>query len=249
MFFNQRTDDVINRSDIVVCDWDGCIQDITILWSLNIIRNPDIFKDYLNIEKFIDSNGEPNILAIKDTMFAREKYEILDSFLDPNKKELTKQVKDDFYKLYTDDENFYRNSPFLNMIKVINTISNQDICKKIVFLSHYITQPEATRKKEIFDGLFSESKMEFVGIQGGPNHKNNKSTWLNDNLPEWTLFIDDSPRVLLDILNNCDCKNKNILYPRYGYNKDFEETNDELIVKSEVEIYSYIPKIYSKIIH
>lgn len=226
------------RPTVGIIDWDACIQDISIPWYRNALLNKDVFDPYLNL------NEDYSIDQMKDLLFNRSEYEIMHCLLKEgiNKGDIPKEVIDDFYRLYTDDPDFYIKCPLLSGYRIVKSLLMQESnTRSITFLSHYINKAEAKKKLERFNRIFKpfHKNTKFVGIPGSTK----KSQWINEHLPNWNLIMDDAPHVLLDILNNCDCKNRTIIYPIYGYNKSFEKSNNDLIAKSEVELASFKPSI------
>lgn len=237
MFINQTTEEVVLRSVVAVFDWDGVIQDITIPWYRNALLNKDLFGYYLDLDENI------SIEELQKKIFGRESYELINCLIQKNmtRAQVPKDIVSEFYKLYTDDPNFYKKCPILNGFTIAKSMLEQDNhVRSVTFLTHYINEEEGEKKRERFERFFSDfSNAKFVAIPSGQS----KARWINENVPNWTLIVDDAPHVLLDIITNCDCKNRTVLYPRYGYNKTFEANNNTLLSSSEVEIATYNPKL------
>lgn len=231
MFDTKDMKTMIERQETIVCDWDGVIQSMDIVWAMLISQNREHFKGVFDEEKMYDPNSEePYIKKIVD----RDEY-YLDKWMKLPDAELKQEMFDKFLDLYVNNEKFYEWCQFTPLAEGLAILVNQKFCNKIVFLSHTFSQfPDAQdeRKRKAFESykekfLVSNDKMELVMIPSDIK----KHDWIKENCPEYTCFIDDRFDIIEGVIDNTDSELKTFLMPIYGYNAKLLEGNLDFIKK------------------
>lgn len=217
MIVNQSLDEVIQRPEIIVSDWDGVIQFIDRAWVWGVAQRQHIFEEYYDLTKL--RFGQQNFI---EELVGRKEY-YLDKWLlkDPTKP-VPAEIQKEFMSIYLDDPNFYNNCNFLGMANHLITMAHQEFCKEIIFLTHVPTaEGKDERKERIFEEYFaSESnKFRLVTIP----HDKPKWEWIKENQPDYTCFIDDRFDIIKDVVMNTDSNKKTYLMPFLGYNEHFQE--------------------------
>lgn len=246
MFDTKQMDEMISRNEIIVCDWDGVIQNIDIVWALLISQNNERFSDYFDAEKLFRQSADiPYIKQIVD----RDEY-YLNKWMLKEGKELPQDVFNDFLDLYVNNDKFYEYCPYTPLAEGLAILVNQKFCSKVIFLSHSVSSFENgydKRKDVAFEEyktkyLVSSDKMELHMIP----ETMSKHEWIKQNCPEYTCFIDDRFDIIEGVIDNTDSDLKTYLMPVYGYNKKCIEGNKEFFqkVNSKKSRFALINNVY-----
>jgi len=206
-----------NREEVIVVDWDEIIQSLSIQWIINLLVNYKHFSNYIDIKQL--RKLFPDIENIAAFAFNRKYYNVESNLGLYSKfgtdQEALKKFKDKFMKIYLDDEYFYEKAPFLATARYLFNAVKGGRIKEIHFLTHNIKEND-TRKEQIFDKYFKQNhKFKFNAL----HITIPKSKFINENIPNWTTFIDDSIENLKDVFYNTENNiQKAFIKPLYGYN-------------------------------
>jgi len=216
------------QKEIVICDYDGVIQGIDILWTRKILEKKELFGKYFDFSKISDKDGNIKLNKILD----RTDYYI-DKYLLKEGKILPEKIHKKFIDLYMSDKDFYRKCPFLTMARALKILSYQDTISEIHFLSSYPAGYEPdSRKSDIINELYDTEKIHVHLIDSSIK----KSDYINKNIPDYTCFIDDRPDIIKDVIENTKSTNKSFIMPYYKYNEDFIKDKEYLTEKYEQKV-------------
>ena len=237
MFINETSESVNNQKIVAAIDYDGIIQEICFPWIENILENTDYFKDYIDFSKLDD------IEKILNIVFNRTKYLLYNSIRLENAPKPSEQFMKDFNSLYRDDPELYLKAPYLSGLQLIWPLIKQRNTENITILSHCDNENTFNQKKEKVEKLFNGNEIvNFVGLSSNIS----KADWLNSNLPNWNLFIDDYPKNIKEVLDKCNCTHKTILIPKYGYlTNNIKNLIEETALIKNAEIGYYQPQFIS----
>ena len=205
----------LTRNEFIICDWDSVIQDIDLKWTAKIIDNEEIFAPYFDYSRLKNEKGEWD-LALS---WKRPTYYFNDWLKRDDIDELPKDILKKFISLYIDDPLYYLDCEFLIMAETLRKLSYEKFVDKIVFLSSapkdYETDP---RKLIMMERFFKDNlgKFSLNVIHGNIP----KSKFINENYPNYTVFIDDRSDIIRDVINNTDSANKQFIFPCCGYNME-----------------------------
>jgi hypothetical protein len=224
MLLNNTFTDIIKRDEYIICDYDGVIQQLDVLWVKKAVEHKELFKDYF----------DPNKLANITDVLDRDTYYINTWLLKDRNKPLPPDLLEEFINLYINDVTFYRYCPFLIMAKALRELLSLKFVKKVVFLSHLPEGKEtADIRKDIQVQKFFGANNNKVSINVIPSSMN-KSEFINTYHPNYTAFIDDRSDIIRDVIDNTKSDMKTFLMPIYNYN--IELRNDK----------EYLTKCYDK---
>lgn len=205
----------VMRDEIIVCDWDGVIQDIDFYWMKKLTQEREKYEPYFDFSKLMNEEGQYDFATAWD----REIYYMNKWLQKSDVKKVPKEITDDFVKMYIDDMSFYMYCPFLVMADSLLNISDQKFIKHIYFLSSAPSGYDVDPRKMIMMNKFfgkNNSKVSLVIINGNTP----KSEYINKHLSNYTVFIDDRSDVIRDVIANTDSNNKQFIMPLTGYNKE-----------------------------
>lgn len=238
MIVNKSLNELMNKKEIIVCDYDGVIQSLEARWMENLLE-PEIkalFNDYFDFKK-LGSTVEDMI----HNLFKRETYYI-DVWLTKEGLVLPQELKRKFSDIYMHDMMFYKKSPFLTMYEGLQSILDLNFVEKIIFLSS--TPDERTtdiRKYNMVKNKFHSNKVDLVIIPGYLK----KHEWIIENCPNYTTFIDDRADIVKGVIENTNIQGKTFILPEYGYNRCIKEDKELLLKVEQAEsvISMYVNKI------
>lgn len=231
MLINTKdTNEILTRSEIIICDWDNVIQNIDIPWLVGVYQNKELFKDYFDEEKMD--------VTQKDYLFkvlGRKDYYLDQWLLKDKEKQLPQHLKELFMDIYIKDEDFYNKCKFTELSKTLSIMVHQNFCSELVFLSHAPSgmNGEDKRKEKIFEkykemyGLEDNNKVRLVIIDEGTK----KHDWVKENCPNFTTAIDDRVDIIKGYISETDITKGVFIMPRLGYNSPIDDhlTNQEKI--------------------
>lgn len=201
-----------NQAEIIVCDWDGCIQ----LFYDGCVKNFRQIADKYPIDMTFFTC--PNALI---NLITRPIYDMAYHYKDEEKRKIFSAALEEAY--FT-REDFYEDSMFLPLSKGLLQLAENSSCKKIIFLSHTdLKHPQINESKlKAYDSYIRNSsninKFEMQLL----NLNESKGQWIKENVPNFTTFIDDRADIILDTIKLIEQPNKTYLIPAYGYNSDSE---------------------------
>ena len=211
-----------NRKEIIVSDWDGVIQDIDFYWMTKLIREYDKYAPYFDFTK-IQKDG----VWATEKVWDRDTY-YMNTWLAKEGVEIPTEIVEDFVKMYIDDDSFYFHCPFMIMAETIRNIVAEPFIEHVYFLSsapkNYAIDP---RKSIMLEKFFGKSKKISLEILHGNTPK---STWINEHVPEYTLFIDDRSDIVRDVIDHTNSDNKQYILPCYRHNTELG--NDLAYIKA-----------------
>jgi len=228
MITGEQMIENVKRDEIIACDWDGVIQDIDTHWLEKVIDNRKFFEPYFDFSKITNDKGVIDTSLI----LKRDKYYI-NAWLAKDNVEVPNEVVDAFIKLYMDDVLFYEECPALNMVNMLKGLIDQKVVKKVHFISSapdgFDTDPRKIKKMhDLFEGYLDNMTLDIIG-----GHEK-KSDFINKNIPEYTVFIDDRSDNVRDVIDNTDSSNKQFILPLYPYNVELGKDRE------------YLKKLYNK---
>jgi hypothetical protein len=219
-------DSIIKRNEVVIMDWDGVIQFIDKAWLAGVKVLEEEFKPYFNMDKL--RFGEKGFV---NDIVHRKEYYLNEWLMKDKKQELPKEVFETFMQIYTQDVLFYERCTFLGAAQTAISLSMQDFCQEIIFLSHVPYVDGIDPRKEILFKRYFGSYSDKFKLQTIHSSKP-KWEWIAENRPDYTCVFDDRFDILLDIIKNTDSEKKTFMMPYLGYNKYFE-TDKELLLLFE----------------
>lgn len=238
---------LVERPEIIVSDWDGVVQNIDTVWALLVNKNRELFKDYFDASKFYNKCNKESyveMLVNRDTYYIN-RWMMKDG-VEPNK-----ELDNLFMRLYTESEDFYEHCPFTPLAEGLAMLCNQNFCQKIIFLSHVpkdLNNGHDERKVKAFNSFIerfniSNDKVELVMIPSDMK----KSTWIAENVPNYTCFIDDRHDIIEDVIDNTDSKFITVFMPAFGYSMYPLVGNTEFMdkVRENKIKFHYIQKVYN----
>lgn len=241
MLNTDQSRQIIEREEIVICDWDNVIQNIDIPWLVRVYQDREIFKDYFDEEK-MNVTKKDYLLDV----LGRKEYYLNDWLLKDPEKKLPSELFDKFMSYYIDDEDFYNKCAFTNLSEVVALMSEQKFCKKIVFLSHAPSQMNGVdkRKEKIFEKYkeingIEHDKMELVVIDSSIK----KHDWVKQHYPNFTTAIDDRMDIIRGYINNTGICRGIFILPRLGYNAPldrFIEDDDKILDFARSNVIQYM---------
>lgn len=181
-------------------------------------HNPELYNE------LYFKNLNTNVVSIKYdfNINNRDEYNML-SVINSDVDLIHKEIKDIFYSVYYDDKYFYDDLPPSKYFQAILNISNihPDFIDQINIITHCgenVNAPCNISKKKWLGKHFKllneniEKYFHFLTIDQC------KGEYIAKNIPNFTSFVDDSLKNVLDVLNAADVKHREILIPLYGYN-------------------------------
>jgi hypothetical protein len=235
MFNVEEIRELIDRPEVIICDWDGVIQNIDVVWMYLVEKNKEHFEDYFDMEKsYHEETNKPHVFNITK----RSEY-YLNRWLKKEGIDVNQDLDNLFMRLYLECEDFYELCDFTPLSDGLALLLNQNFCKKVIFLSHVpenLYEGQDPRKRKAFEKYLAKyeltnEKAELVMI---PSHLK-KHDWIKENCPDYTCFIDDRYDIIKGVIENTDCKYKNFLMPVFGYNTKQVQDDKDYIIKSRQE--------------
>jgi hypothetical protein len=196
------------KDEIIICDWDGVLQNTEFIWAKNMLERKEIFEDVFNFSLF----SENLFKAVEE----RNEY-YLDKWLAEGRS-IPTYIYERFLNCYLEDEMMYEKCPLTNMAQQLYLLSKQKFCKKIIILSHCITNQPDLRKVYKMKDIFPDNnpKINLVCISSGVK----KEEWIKENCPDFTCFIDDRLDIACNLIDIYEGNNEpTILIPKYGFNQ------------------------------
>ena len=208
---------------VIVTDMDETLVNITPKWFSIILDN--IEDHYDLIRPFSPLQLEtlkkyPLIISFRPDYMLSEYFEIIDGI---DKDEARKELNERFLK-YLEDENFYDDlEPTLFAKSMDVAAILPDKLEKIIVLTHSYNEVTDIAKKKFMEKNFNNPKFEMVTLRLGES----KIDYLNS--IAWGTFIDDSYKVIDEVLHNDVAMGHEIIVPGFAYNADYFNTNREHI--------------------
>lgn len=184
--------------------------------------NPTLFEEIFSVHP-----NNSSIISIKETfnIFNRQNYDLL-SVLNEDVNDIPAEIKNIFLDVYFNDSKFYDDLPPSNYLKSLHTVSNMypNFINEINVITHCGTNLDfpcnLSKKRWLskhFKGLNSKIKTYFHFLEMSES----KGHYIANNIPNYTSFVDDSLKNIIDVAENTISSNKEILIPLYGYNSLF----------------------------
>lgn len=218
----KETREILNRKEVIICDWDNVIQNIDIPWLVGVYQKRDLFKDYFDEDKMD--------VTQKDYLFkvlGRKDYYLDQWLLKDKEKPLPPHLKEEFMNIYLKDEDFYNKCRFTELSNTLAALVEQSFCKELIFLSHAPKEMNGVdkRKEEIFklyceqQNLEENTKVRLVIIDEGTK----KHDWVKENCPHFTTAIDDRIDIIKGYISETNISKGIFILPRLGYNAPIDD--------------------------
>lgn len=239
------------RKELIVCDWDGVVQSIELIWMKLVQRNKDVFKGYFDETFYPDTYVPRDGKNYAEFITSRTEYYLNEWMRIPGVDKNDKLEKL-FMDLYEQYEFFYEDCMYCPMASGLALLVRQDFCK-VIFLSHVPSTFENThdeRKLKAFEKFRDDNDLgDKVSLVMIPSDVK-KSTWINENVSHYTSFVDDRFDIIMDVIQNTDSKTKTMLMPMYGYSVKAYNTYDNAqeIIDSKRVTFQYYAKIHDGIV-
>jgi len=206
---------------VIVTDIDEVVFNITPKWTQRIIHNPMLFQRIRNMEPmYAYNNGFEELYKATQE---RPEYDLC------NWLKLPRIARALAFTLYADDERFYHDIPLTKF--GMNLLSGGKH-RKIIFLSHILGRPCDDSKKEMIHHYFKNCDIEYYTLFNGFS----KGDKINEVCPNFSVFIDDLPANLLDVMDKCGDEKKKFLFPLKGYNARIIEESEKLVKDKKLNL-------------
>lgn len=218
----------LNDNEIIICDWDGVMQLFDDAIIVLTLHNENFFKKYDIDISFFKQN---NVLY---KLMNRKEYYINNLYKNLN---IPWNI---LYEYCFNNKNFYNISKFTNISTAIFNLVQQKFCKSLHFLTLHNLIYTASLNSKVQNMLKfkqnldtkTQNKITFNIL----DIDNTKSAWINKYQPNYTVMIDDNPKIITDIIEHTDSCNKLFLVPKFGYNITYYDKFVELSKKYNCEI-------------
>jgi hypothetical protein len=184
----------------IATDMDDVLTHMSPVWYSKLWRDRKRFGKHMHLAEQ---------LTEKQVMHREEYY--IDAWL---KKEeaLDPEVHAAYMALYK-EKDFYQLCKPTNQARALLGISTQPWCEKIWVFTHTLKGMEET-KRDWLEQHMPSTKIELICVP----MEMPKSEAINSVGADYTTFIDDSPRVLEDVMHNTLSEGVEILVPALGWN-------------------------------
>jgi hypothetical protein len=232
----------------IICDWDECLQAFNGFVLYNSVKKNESrkFADY-----FQDFSENKEVeMDFKDTV-SYAKYS--GEFRDERLKNLQKQpggiekIRQEF-KEFKDRNDFYEKLPFLSISKDLLLALNEGLINNLVIVSASNGIRKDTKFKKTF-GLFPNVSLFLEKTMSVSPNKKPRWLWIEDEHPDFDIFIDDSLPSISNAQKNMPFKT--YVLPNYKCCRGLQAPN-VYYVKQEVvdlkdETFSRAVEQYKKI--
>ena len=224
------------RKEIIIVDWDGCLQMIDKAWCYLVKTQEDKLSPWLDYSK-LENYGTADFLV---DLFNREEYYLDKWLLKDGIEKLPEGAYQFFMGLYSHCDFFYDGCDFLLMMDAMAGMAQQNYVSEIIILTHVpFTNGRDLRKEKIFEEKIKPISGKFKLVQ--LHTTQSKGEWIRDNKPDFTVFVDDNPNVIRDVVEKNSLFEKFIYMPIYGYNshllKDVDFITDLIARNCEMAVY------------
>ena len=120
-------------------------------------------------------------------------------------------VREEIMSVYT-DPTFYERCELTAFGRAVDALAAMPFCEKIHIVSRTIPGTEQAKADFVERNFRNAHLINLVMVHPSTP----KSHFVKD--VDWTVFIDDSPSEVIDIVTNTDSVGKEIMIPRMGYN-------------------------------
>ena len=206
---------------VIVTDIDEVVFNITPKWTKRIMHNTMLLQRIRNLEPVYAYNNSFEDLY-KSTQ-ERLEYDLC------NWLQLPRVARALAFTLYADDEKFYHDLP---LTKFGWNLLSGGKHRKIIFLSHILGRPCDDSKKEMIYHHFKNCDIEYYTLFNGFS----KGDKINEVCPNFSVFIDDLPANLLDVMEKCGDEKKKFLFPLKGYNAHIVEDAEKLVKEKKLNL-------------
>lgn len=190
----------------IVCDWNDVIQDAVSYPLWDIEKKAVTYKEYF--QKFWSE--------YKGDLYWRKDEKL-----------------DQLVNAYWKDSEYFNKVPFLSPAKELLLALEENLIEELLFLSSYserIHPGGDKRKLKRFEATFGQIS-QVKGLKMIPSSGDTKGEWISKNYPDFDVFIDDSPRKILSVMNTFP--DKVYVLPNYKCN-DHVQGENVYHVKTEV---------------
>lgn len=206
---------------VIISDIDEVVFNITPKWTQRIMHNVMLFQRIRNYEPIFAYNKSFDELY-KSTQ-ERPEYDLCNWLM------LPRRARALAYTLYADDEKFYHDLP---LTKFGTNLLSGGKHRKIIFLSHILGRPCDESKKEMIFHHFKNCDIEYYTLFNGFS----KGDKINEICPDFSVFIDDHPDNIKDVMEKCGDEKKKFLFPLKGYNANMITDLEKLVKEKKLNL-------------
>jgi hypothetical protein len=175
-------------------------------------------------------------VLINSDVNMRSKYELIEGL------DFPESLRSEVYTHYFDDKKFYDDlEPSLYYFALASmyqnsshTIGSMSILTNCGALNEH--EGVNISKKRFLLKLFKDftaTKLDFYFL----NDPSKKSECINQHIPQYTTFVDDSLGNIEDVILHTNSKKKEFLIPLYGYNQSFQKKGQYELEKELAIVY------------
>ena len=206
---------------VIITDIDEVIFDITPKWTKRMMHNVMLLQRIRNIDAVYAYNRGYDSLY-KATQ-ERDEYDLCNWLM------LPRRARALAFTMYADDEKFYEDLP---LTKFGINLRSSGKHKKIIFLSHILGRPVDESKKEMIAYHFKNCDFEYHTLFNGFS----KGDKINEICPNFSVFVDDLPANIQDVMEKCGDEKKKFLFPLKGYNMNLVNSLEKLITEKKLNL-------------
>ena len=198
---------ISHRSQVVVCDIDECVVNITPKWVRKMLFD-DFLSRRCDFSILKETFGKDPKVA--DEFILNRPIAQLQKWLNANE---LGRIR--FEQLYFDDPDFYSD---LKITPLGEELQRSTTPKSLIFVSHTKLDSDKINasKREYMTANFPGARVILAELG------TSKAETINKEIGKFDIFIDDSVAVVKDVMENTLCAEKRFIMPGLGYNMSEE---------------------------
>jgi 5'(3')-deoxyribonucleotidase len=207
----------------IVTDMDEVLTHITPEWVRRAKRESATLQAHFKLEQELREQD----------IYARDVYYLQDWLA--REAELAPEAKKAFMELYQEPD-FYEHCQPTRWAETLMLMTEQFYCEKIWVVTHTMPGMEMAKLRWL-ESHMPSGKVEIVCV---PPSVPKSHAIVEVGAGDWTTFADDSPAVLVDVMDNTDSRGREVLVPMMGWNKNHKSVL-EAAARNSAELIFYSP--------